>query len=82
MLFPTPDAFMFMVRSQYPMVYRYKSFEFKEAGTDPSGRLYQHVQIMGEDSTVYDAIYYMQQQPDGSWKISGCVLAKAKGGEA
>lgn len=82
MLFPTPDDFMFMVRSQYPMVYRYKGYQFKEAGTDPSGRPYQHLQIQGEDGTFYDAIYFMQQQPDGGWKISGCVIAKTKGGEA
>jgi hypothetical protein len=82
MLFPTPDDFMFMVRSQYPMVYRYKGYTFLEAGTDPSGRLFQHLRIQGEDGTFYDAIYFMQQQPDGSWKISGCVIAKTKGGEA
>ena len=82
MLFPTPDDFMFMVRSQYPMVYRYKGYTFLEAGTDPSGRPFQHLRIQGEDGAFYDAIYFMQQQPDGSWLISGCVIAKTKGGEA
>ena len=82
MLFPSADAFMFMVRGQYPMVYRNQGYEFKEAGTDANGRPFQHVQLRGEDGALYDAIYFMQQQPDGSWKISGCVLAKSKDGEA
>ena len=78
-LFQTPDIFMNMVRSGYPPVYRNKQFVFDNAGTNPNGRPYQKVELFGLDGTMYDAIYYMQQQPDGTWKISGCVVAKAEG---
>ena len=78
-LFPTPDIFMNMVRSGYPPVYRNKQVVFDHAGTDPNGRPYQKVELFGLDGTMYDVIYYMQQQPDGTWKISGCVVAKAEG---
>jgi hypothetical protein len=75
-LFPTPDAFMNMVRNGYAPVYRNKSFKFEASGTDPSGRPYQRVGLVGVDGDRYEAIYYMQKQPDGSWKISGCVIVK------
>ena len=73
---------MSMVRNGYPPVYRNKNYSFGETGVDSAGRPYQKVQILGNDGALYDAIYFMEQEPDGSWKISGCVVAKAKGDEA
>ncbi len=80
--FPSADMFMSMVRNGYPQVYRNKSYSFGETGVDPAGRPYQKVQILGDDGALYDAIYFMEHEPDGSWKIAGCVMAKAKGDEA
>ena len=81
-LFPTPDVFMNMVRNGYPPVYRNKSFKFEASGTDPSGRPYQRVGLLGADGVRYEAIYFMEKQADGSWKISGCVVAKVDGVDA
>jgi hypothetical protein len=81
-IFPTPDVFMNMVRGGYAPVYRNKAYDFEGSGTDANGRPYQRVGIIGADGARYEAIYFMEQEPDGSWKISGCVVAKAAGEDA
>lgn len=75
-IFPRPDLFMDMVMKGYPQVYRPQSFRFGEATTDPAGRPIQRVTIVGPDGFTYEAIYTMEQQPDGTWKINGCALVK------
>ena len=76
-IFPSPDVFMGMVRGGYAPIYRNKDFNFGEAGVDASGRPFQRVEIIGMDGQHYSAIYYMEQQADGSWKISGVVMAQS-----
>lgn len=75
-IFPNPDVFMNMVRNQYPPVYRPKTFEFGAAGFSASGRPIQRVTILGPDGLTYEAIYTMEQQPDGTWEINGCALVR------
>jgi hypothetical protein len=71
--FPTPDAFMAMVKSGYQPVYRPRSVTFGE--TLPSGAGFiQKVYVTGPDGQSYLALYDLQRQPDGSWKINGCQL--------
>jgi len=79
MIFPSPDTFMNMVRGGYPPVYRNKQYGFESSGIDASGRNYQRVEILGADGESYEAVYFMEQQKDGTWKISGCVVVKAAG---
>jgi len=75
-LFPRADIFMSMVRSKYPPVYRHKRFEFGEArSTD--GHIAQRVHIIDADGQAWEALYTLEQQPDGSLKITGCSLLKA-----
>jgi Domain of unknown function (DUF4864) len=75
-VFQQPDIFMAMVRGSYAPVYRHKSFEFGEArATD--GQIAQRVQIVDDDGVAWEALYTLQQQPDGSLKITGCTLLKA-----
>jgi hypothetical protein len=75
-LFPSPDIFMSMVRRGYAPVYRHRSFEFGEAKAS-EGKLLQEVQIIDADGAAWDALYTLELQPDGSLKISACVLKKA-----
>lgn len=75
-IFPSPDIFMGMVKNGYPQVYRNKQYNFAEAGTDKVGRPFQRVEILGADGVRYTAIYFMEHQADGSWKISGVVITK------
>ncbi|MET0970490.1 MAG: DUF4864 domain-containing protein [Tardiphaga sp.] len=74
-LFPDPAGFMAMVRGSYAPVYRHKSFDFGEASV-VDGRVQQKVRIVDADGVPWDALYTVETQPDGSLKISGCLLLK------
>lgn len=72
-MFPEADSFMAMVRRNYQPVHRHKSFEFGD-GREASGRIIQEVKIVDADGVPWQAIYTLEQQPDGSIKITGCSL--------
>jgi hypothetical protein len=74
-IFPQADIFMSMVQRSYAPVYRHKSFEFGESAT-ADGKIAQHVHIVDANGEPWEALYTLQQQPDGSLKIVGCVLIK------
>ncbi|MFZ2158789.1 MAG: DUF4864 domain-containing protein [Bradyrhizobium sp.] len=75
-IFPQADIFMAMVRGSYAPVYRHRSFEFGEARV-ADGRIAQRVHIVDGDGVAWEALYTLEQQPDGSLKITGCTLLKA-----
>ena len=75
-IFPQADIFMSMVRNSYAPVYRHKSFEFGEARA-ADGKIAQRVHILDVDGVPWEALYTLELQPDGSLKITGCVLLKA-----
>jgi hypothetical protein len=74
-VFPRADIFMDMVRRSYAPVYRHKSFEFGEARAS-DGKIAQRVHIVDADGIPWEALYTLELEPDGSVKISGCVLLK------
>jgi hypothetical protein len=74
-LFPQADIFLGMVQHSYAPVYRHKSFEFGEARAS-DGKIAQQVRIIDANGVPWDALYTLEQEPDGSLKISGCVLIK------
>ena len=75
-LFPAPDIFMSMVQNGYAPVYRHKSFEFGDSRTEGSA-IAQRVHIIDANGEAWEALYTLEQQPDGSYKITGCSLLKA-----
>ena len=75
-IFPQADIFLQMVRQAYPPVYRHKSFEFGEARA-AGGQIAQRVHIVDDNGEAWEALYTLEQQPDGSLKITGCSLLKA-----
>ena len=75
-IFPAPDIFMSMVQSGYAPVYRHKSFEFGESKIEGSS-IAQRVHIIDANGEAWEALYTLEQQPDGSYKITGCTLLKA-----
>ncbi len=81
-IFPTPEIFMTMVKQGYPQVYRPQSFNFTEALIDPMGRPAQKMTVVGPDGKSYIALYSMEKQPDGTWRISGCTLLEIPGLDA
>ena len=78
-LFPEAGIFMDMVQHTYAPVYRHKSFEFGEARAD-GRQIAQRVHIIDADGRPWEALYTLEQQSDGSFKIIGCMLLKT--GEA
>ena len=73
--FPTAAHFMTMVREGYQPVYRPRSVVFGalvETGRGPV----QKVLVTGPDGQAYVAVYALQRQADGTWRISGCTLLK------
>ena len=74
-LFPQADIFLGMVQRGYAPVYRHKSFEFGEAEV-ADGRIAQRVHIIDADGVPWEALYTLEQQADGSLKITGCTLLK------
>ncbi|MCA1498686.1 MULTISPECIES: DUF4864 domain-containing protein [unclassified Bradyrhizobium] len=75
-IFPAPDIFMSMVQNGYAPVYRHKSFEFGESKSD-GGWIAQRVHIIDANGEAWEALYTLEQQGDGSYKITGCSLLKA-----
>ncbi|MGA2290364.1 DUF4864 domain-containing protein [Bradyrhizobium sp.] len=75
-MFPQADIFLSMVRNNYAPVYRHKTFEFGEAQVS-DGKIAQRVHIVDADGVPWEALYTLELEPDGSVRISGCVLLKA-----
>ncbi len=75
-LFPQADIFLQMVQQAYPPIHRHKSFEFGEARS-VGGRIAQRVHIVDDNGEAWEAMYTLEQQSDGSMKITGCSLLKA-----
>ncbi|MGY4368035.1 hypothetical protein ACVW1A_004100 [Bradyrhizobium sp. LB1.3] len=75
-LFPAPDIFMSMVQNGYAPVYRHKSFEFGDSKSEGKS-ISQRVHIVDADGEAWEALYTLEQQGDGSYKITGCSLLKA-----
>ena len=74
--FGTAETFMQMVKTGYPSVYRPREVEFR-ALRQRGDLLQQEVLFVGPDGQPLLALYTMEQQADGSWRIAGVVLIKA-----
>ncbi len=73
-IFPTVESFMGMVISAYPPVHRPQNYSFgKVMQTGPTS-IVQQVLILGPDGKDYEAVYTLEMQADGTFKITGCSL--------
>jgi hypothetical protein len=75
-IFQSPDRFMQMVRAGYQPVYRPRQVEFGRL-IEFQGQPTQLVTLVGPDGRVVAAYYLMERQPDGFWRIDGCILREA-----
>jgi hypothetical protein len=73
-IYPTPDAFMSMVRNGYKPVHRPQNFAFGKSETMASGQIVQQVLLLGPDGKDYEAVYTLELQPDGVYRITGVSL--------
>ena len=74
-IFRTADNFMAMVRQGYAPVYRPRDVRFGDL-VDVEQTLVQKVYVTSPDGRQVLALYSMERQSDGSWRISGCTLTE------
>jgi hypothetical protein len=79
--FSTPEMFINMVRSAYPVVYRRKTVQF-EKPVIVEGEVIQPVRMTDAEGHAWIALYPMQREAEGGWRINGCQLARLPGLEA
>ncbi len=72
-MFGTPENFMAMVRGGYAPVYRPREVGFRDL-VRIGDALVQRVALVGPDGAPVMALYGMERQADGSWRIDGCQL--------
>ena len=73
--FGSPENFMTMVRVGYPAVYRPRDIEFM-AIQQRDDLIFQPVRFVGADGESVIALYEMQRQADGTWKINGVYMIR------
>lgn len=76
--FSSPDAFMGMVRSRYPAVYRAGSIEFLSLVPHPDFMV-QTLRIKGPDGRFWDSAYTLTDTDEG-WRIGGVVVKETESG--
>ena len=72
------SAFMAMVKSSYPVVYRPASVAFLKPESSGDDAV-QRVQMLDASGASWLAVYSLQRQKDKTWRISGCALVENKG---
>lgn len=72
-MFQNDEQFMGMVSQQYKPVFRPQSFTFGRIADKGNGPV-QEVYITGPAGKDWVAVYTLEKQQDGSWKINGCYL--------
>lgn len=75
--FGSPENFLQMVQTAYQAVYRPQYVAFKDLHVADSMTI-QQVFLIGPDGVPVMALYMMEKQPDGAWKIDGCYLRTIK----
>lgn len=74
--FGDAETFMAMVKRGYPAVYRPQTVEFRDVEVE-GGTALQEVFFIGPDGRPQLALYFMERQEDGSWKINGVRMTEA-----
>ena len=67
---------MSMVRNGYQPVYRPKTYSFSGV-TESEAGLTDTLTIEDAEGGAWTAVYTLEKQPDGSWKITSCHIEKA-----
>ena len=73
-IFPTVESFMGMVTGAYAPVRRPQRYDFGKVEEPTGNSVVQQVLIVGPDGKDYEAVYTLERQPDGTFKITGCSL--------
>lgn len=76
-IFPTLDIFMGMVAGGYQPVQKPQSYSFGKSEWTGANSIAQQVFIVGPDGKDYEALYTLELQPDGVWRITSVSLRAA-----
>ena len=76
--FPTLDSFMSMVTAGYKPVQKPLSYSFGRAEQMSPTTIAQQVYLVGPDGKDYEALYTLELQPDGMYRITGVSLRASK----
>ncbi|MEX2644301.1 MAG: DUF4864 domain-containing protein [Acetobacterales bacterium] len=74
-MFRNPSAFMAMVAESYRAVHRAVRVDFAEL-VAVDGEIVQKVVLTGPDGVPVVALYGMERDASGAWRINGCVLVR------
>ena len=77
-IFPSSQIFMEMVKTGYPPVYRAKEWSFVDPTPLENGYS-QIVRLTDQQGRQWSAIYTLERDKTGEWKITGCRLLKSEG---
>ena len=77
-IFGTPENFIAMVRSQYAVMIAPASIVFLKLEHE-NGATLQPVQLSDDRGQWWLAVYSMQLDAHGLWRINGCVLRRLHG---
>lgn len=77
-IFPTLDSFMSMVSGAYQPVYKPSTYSFGKSQEPEPGSIVQQVFVTGPDGKDYEAVYTLELQPDGTFRITGVSLRGAQ----
>jgi len=77
-MFETPERFLAMVRTGYPVVYRPAAVTFL-LPLRVEGQLLQGVHLTDAAGALWLATYRLERQPDGAWRIAACDVQPAAG---
>ena len=72
--FGSPENFMRMVRDGYGALLAARRTQFLE-GAVIDDAVVQPLRLVLPDDSVLVALYQMQKQSNGEWRIAGCVIA-------
>ena len=73
-IYPSVEAFMGMVTRGYEPVYQPRSYTFGKVEELTSTSLMQQVLLVGPDGKNYEAVYTLELQSDGTYRITGVSL--------
>ncbi|MCK2055428.1 DUF4864 domain-containing protein [Methylobacterium sp. 37f] len=81
-LFPSSDTFVAMVRDGYAAIYRARRYSVDRIEDAGDAGLSVGVSLQDQDGVDWAALYSLEKQPDGAWRITGCRLLKVPGSRA
>ena len=80
-MFPSVEQFSSMVERGYGAIFRHESYVFGR-NRQEAGEMFHEVIITDDAGKQWQAVYSLQRQEDGSWRITGVKMNPYKGASA